>query len=170
MLHSDSSFASNLFSPLFLTSRMRFLFTHTFFSCDHKLSATYSSETDHVTLFYRESSLRAKHSVKQWTLVALSLKFKWQHVTYYHVFSYLAKVHNKLHLFCSPKTNIAQCRRNKQAFYFIEIGMIVSRCGSYWLSYYFVPSYIHNNFLVLLYISSIPQFSYITCSTCFGLL
>jgi hypothetical protein len=28
---------------------------------------------------------------------------------------------------------------------FIEIGMIVSRCGSYWLSYYFVPSYTHNN-------------------------
>jgi hypothetical protein len=53
----------------------------------------------------------------------------------------------------------------------IEIGMIVSRCGSYRLSYYLVPSYTHNNnFLVLLYISSIPHFSYTSCSTCFGLL
>jgi hypothetical protein len=38
-------------------------------------------------------------------------------------------------------------------------------------SCYLVPSYTHNNnFLVLLYISSIPQFYYTNCSTCFGLL
>jgi hypothetical protein len=35
---------------------------------------------------------------------------------------------------------------------YIEIGMIVSRCGSYWLSYDFVPSYTRNNNFLVFYI------------------